>query len=93
MLRACSTVFEAYEAVEAEPPALILLDLMLPGESGFTFLRRRNANSRFGSIPTVVLSAAPPDRLVEAKDLGADAFLSKPFDLDALTALVRSFVR
>ncbi len=33
------------------------------------------------------------DRLMEAKELGADGFLSKPFDFDVLTALVRSFTR
>ena len=40
----------------------------------------------------LVISAAPKDRLLEAKALGADAFLSKPFDLDVLGALVHSFV-
>jgi CheY-like chemotaxis protein len=38
------------------------------------------------------MSAAPEALLLEAKQLGADAFLSKPFDLDALSALIHSFV-
>jgi len=87
------TIAEVELIVAREPPALILLDLMLPGTSGFTFLRHRQDNPALAAIPVVVLSAAPSDRLVEAKELGADAFLSKPFDIDALTALVRSFVR
>jgi len=87
------TIAEVEQIVAREPPALILLDLMLPGTSGFTFLRHRLESPALAAIPVVVLSAAPSDRLVEAKELGADAFLSKPFDIDALTALVRSFVR
>jgi DNA-binding response OmpR family regulator len=91
--REVETLAELRAAIEDDPPDLILLDLMLPGESGFTFLRHRRGDPVLGAIPVVVLSAAPAERLVEAKHLGADAFLSKPFDIDALTALVRSFVR
>jgi two-component system, chemotaxis family, sensor histidine kinase and response regulator PixL len=91
--REAETLADLRAAVADDPPDLILLDLMLPGESGFTFLRDRRDDLVLAAIPVVVLSAAPAERLLEAKDLGADAFLSKPFDIDALTALVRSFVR
>ena len=91
--REAETLAELQAAVADDPPDLILLDLMLPGESGFTFLHHRQDDPVLAAIPVVVLSAAPAERLLEAKDLGADAFLSKPFDIDALTALVRSFVR
>lgn len=90
--RAAATLPELETAIADDTPALILLDLMLPEDSGFSFLRRRQTDVIMASIPVVVLSAAPPGRLAEAKELGADAFLSKPFDIDALTALVRSFV-
>jgi CheY-like chemotaxis protein len=43
-------------------------------------------------IPVLVVSAAAQDSLLEAKHLGADAFLSKPFDLQALSALAQSFI-
>jgi DNA-binding response OmpR family regulator len=85
------SIAEARAQLAAERPALIMLDLMLPGQSGLAFLRERGADSVLSSIPVVVVSAAAQDTLLEAKRLGADAFLSKPFDLDAVTALVQSF--
>jgi DNA-binding response OmpR family regulator len=73
-------------------PALILLDLMLPGESGAAFLRERSSDPGLAAIPVLVISAAGEEQLLEAKDLGGNAFLSKPFDLGLLSAVVRSFV-
>src|SRR5919199_1802948 len=75
----------------ADPPDVILLDLMLPREDGWTFLRRRQDDPRLAAIPVLVVSGAAQHRLLEAKELGADGFLSKPFDLGVLSALVRSF--
>src|SRR5262249_38052977 len=89
---AVESVSEAHASIAKQRPALVVLDLMLPGSSGFTFLRRRLDDIHLATLPVLVLSAAPPDKLLEAKELGADAFLSKPFDLDALSALVHSFV-
>ena len=66
---------------------------MLPREDGWTFLRSRQAEPELADIPVLVVSAAPRNRLVEAKELGADGFLSKPFDVDVLNALVQTFVR
>jgi DNA-binding response OmpR family regulator len=83
---------EALTRVAAQRPSLIVLDLMLPGHSGWAFLRDRDADPMLASIPVVVTSAAPVDRLLESKQLGAEAFLRKPFDFDALGAVVRSFV-
>ena len=77
----------------ADPPDVILLDLMLPREDGWTFLRRRQDDPGLAAIPVLVVSAAPQHRLLEAKELGADGFLSKPFDPGVLSALVRSFAR
>jgi DNA-binding response OmpR family regulator len=87
------TIDAATARIDREPPQLILLDLMLPGASGWDFLRRRQEDRRLAAIPVLVVSAAPQDRLMDAKDLGADGYLSKPFDFDMLTALVRSFTR
>jgi DNA-binding response OmpR family regulator len=87
-----TSLTDARQRIEAEPPDLILLDLMLPDEDGWAFLKSRKGDPMLQAIPTVAISSAPHQRLIEAKNFGADAFLSKPFDLDALTALVRSFV-
>jgi DNA-binding response OmpR family regulator len=90
---AAGTIAQARDRIAASPPDLILLDLMLPGRSGWDFLRERAADGALSRIPVLVISAAPHDLLLEAKELGASAFLSKPFDLDVLSALVQSFVR
>lgn len=86
------TIEDADLVIAQQRPSLVVLDLMLPGSSGFDFLAKRGRDPTLASIPVLVISAAPQSRLLEAKELGADAFLSKPFDFDALTALVRSFV-
>jgi two-component system, OmpR family, response regulator len=87
-----SSVAEARACIAAERPSLIMLDLMLPLESGWDFLRERRADPLLAPIPVMVLSAATQDLLRDAKHLGADALMSKPFDLDALTGVVRSFI-
>ena len=87
------TIPEARARMAANPPSLIVLDLMLPGRSGWDFLRERQTDSALAQIPVVVISAAPHNRILEAKELGANAFLSKPFDLDALSALLSTYIR
>jgi CheY-like chemotaxis protein len=82
----------ARASIKVMRPDVILLDLMLPIEDGWTFLRARQADAQMARIPVIAISAAPHVRLREAKQLGANAFLSKPFDQDALTVLIRSFV-
>jgi DNA-binding response OmpR family regulator len=91
-LEVAASVEEAELRIAEEPPDLILLDLRLPGRSGWDFLRQRHDDPKLAAIPVLVVSAAPEDRLLEAKELGADGFLSKPFDLDILSALVCSYV-
>jgi DNA-binding NarL/FixJ family response regulator len=53
-------------------------------------VRHRQQDEPLAAIPVLVLSAAPEEGLLEAKELGADAFLSKPFDVEVMGALVRS---
>jgi CheY-like chemotaxis protein len=86
-----ASVEEACDRLTDQPSDVILLDLMLPGDSGWSFLRRRRGDPVLAAIPVLVVSAAPRDRLLEAKELGADGFLSKPFDMDVLSALLRSY--
>jgi DNA-binding response OmpR family regulator len=92
-VQAVDSIAAAHQHIMTDRPDLILLDLMLPGEDGWTFLHRRKADPALAAIPVLVISAAPQQRLAEAKALGANGFLSKPFDLTVLNALVHSFVR
>jgi len=73
-------------------PDLIILDLMLPGEDGLSICRRLRANN--GSIPILMLTAKgdPIDRVV-GLELGADDYLTKPFNPRELVARVRAILR
>jgi two-component system, OmpR family, KDP operon response regulator KdpE len=71
-------------------PDLILLDLGLPGESGFVALERFQANPYLASIPIIVISGrTDPDNRVRAMKAGAKAFLEKPVDSHDLIAVIR----
>ena len=76
----------ALEQMRERQPDLVLLDLMLPDMNGWTFLRARERERELARVPVLVLSAAGPDAIGEAQELGAPVFLSKPFDLDKLVA-------
>ncbi len=81
----------AMRLIEEDPPDLIVLDLGLPDLDGIevlTWLRERSA------APVIVLSARrESDDKVEALDLGADDFVTKPFGMDELMARLRSALR
>jgi two-component system, OmpR family, KDP operon response regulator KdpE len=71
---------------------LVLLDLGLPGVSGFEVIRR--VRSLYPALPIIVLSAQGDDAVkVEALDLGADDYVSKPFSVRELLARVRVALR
>nr|WP_249798790.1 MULTISPECIES: response regulator transcription factor [Caballeronia] len=70
---------------------LVLLDVMLPGEDGLSFCRRVRAS---GGPPIIMLTALsePTDKVV-GLELGADDYVSKPFDLRELLARIRVVLR
>ena len=77
---------EALERLEAERPSLVLLDLMMPvmdGPSFATALRQRRMER---PVPVVVISADGNPQKAQA--VGAQGYLAKPFDIDALLAQV-----
>ncbi|HLJ69617.1 MAG TPA: response regulator transcription factor [Chloroflexota bacterium] len=70
---------------------LVILDLMLPGMSGVDVCRALRAGS---TVPILVLSARGDERAkVQALDLGADDYVTKPFGIDELLARVRAILR
>lgn len=81
-----------HRVVEREAPALILLDVGLPGEDGFALVRRlREKSSRIGII--MVTSAADTVDRVVGLETGADDYITKPFEPRELLARVRSVLR
>lgn len=81
----------ALARAEADPPDLVILDLMLPGLDGLEVCRRLRAA---GSVPIIILSAAgeESDKLV-GLELGADDYVAKPFSPRELAARVRTVLR
>jgi CheY-like chemotaxis protein len=67
---------EALPLARREQPALVLLDIMLPGMSGWEVLARLKADPSTSGIPIVMCSAL--DEQENARDLGADGYLRKP---------------
>jgi len=79
---------EAMRAIDIEPPALIVLDVQMPGVDGPTFARE--LRTRLRRVPLVILTGVP-DPKREADRCNAEAFLRKPFDADELVRIVRKF--
>ena len=74
---------------EAEPPALVISDVMMPQFNGTDLTLAIKDHPRFRDVPVVLMSAAgrPPS------GHAADDFLHKPFDLDVLEALIERYVQ
>jgi two-component system KDP operon response regulator KdpE len=81
----------ALEILTEEPPDVMLLDLGLPDLDGVGVLRRLRA---FSALPVIVLSARhSSDDKVEALDLGANDYVTKPFGVEELMARIRAALR
>jgi two-component system OmpR family response regulator len=92
-----ATGAEAVASATEEPPDLVLLDVMLPDVDGFEVVRRlreQRAEGRRGPVPVLFLTAR--DRKadkVTGLSLGADDYVTKPFDLEELIARIRAILR
>jgi two-component system chemotaxis response regulator CheY len=84
---------EAISRLEQERPDLVCLDLMLPNLSGYQVCEYIQKTPRLQSLPVLVVSARtqPVDR-AHAEDVGASAFLTKPFTRAAFVEQVRALL-
>jgi DNA-binding response OmpR family regulator len=81
---------EAIRMVQAEPPDLIILDVMMPRKNGFQVCRQFKSDPGTAAIPVILLTAkSQKEDVVWGKDCGADAFITKPFQTSDLEAAVR----
>ncbi|WIX93342.1 response regulator transcription factor [Amycolatopsis sp. DG1A-15b] len=91
-----ATAREAVAAATAEPPDLVLLDVMLPDMDGFEVVRRLRERHPGHGAPVPVLFLTARDRQsdkVTGLSLGADDYVTKPFDLAELIARIRAILR
>ncbi|HEX8310897.1 MAG TPA: response regulator transcription factor [Chthoniobacteraceae bacterium] len=88
----CSRGDEAIAAAEACRPALIILDVMLPGLSGFDICRQLRAGGSAALILMLTAKGQELDKVV-GLDLGADDYVTKPFGVRELLARVHALLR
>lgn len=81
---------DALDLMRGEHPDVVVLDLMMPIYSGWDVLRERQQDPELSRIPVIVVSANRDPDVAVAVNAGICAFLPKPFDIGALSALVRS---
>ncbi|HSL55719.1 MAG TPA: response regulator transcription factor [Pyrinomonadaceae bacterium] len=90
-VRAAADGLAGFEAFNDWHPDLVITDLAMPNVDGLELTRRLRAISQ---VPIIVLSAKGEEKTkVEALDLGADDYVTKPFGIDELLARVRASLR
>jgi diguanylate cyclase (GGDEF)-like protein len=85
---------DALQKATSSPPNVIILDIMMPRMDGLTALHRLRSQAATAAIPIILLTARglPEDR-VRGLELGADDYITKPFDITELAARVRAVLR
>ena len=84
----------ALRVIRHERPDLVVLDLMLPGRDGMEITRTLRADERLASIPILMLTARVEDTdKILGLEVGADDYLTKPFNPQEVVARVRAILR
>ena len=93
-VRRASSAEEAEAAIRAALPDVVVLDWMLPGESGLALARRLRADSRTRELPILMLTARAMEQdKLSGLEAGADDYLTKPFSPKELAARIKAVLR
>jgi two-component system phosphate regulon response regulator PhoB len=85
---------EALQRIQEELPDLVLLDWMLPGQSGLELARRLRADPRTKALPIIMLTARGDEEdKLRGLETGADDYVTKPFSLKELQARIKAVLR
>jgi CRP/FNR family transcriptional regulator, cyclic AMP receptor protein len=91
---ACASGTDGLARITSSPPDLVLLDVVMPGLSGYEVCRQIRANPTTALLPVLMVTSLDPRReRVAGIEAGADDFLSRPFHPPELLARVRSLLR
>jgi two-component system phosphate regulon response regulator PhoB len=91
---AVNNTAEAWEFVQRRTPQLILLDWMLPDQSGLRLLSKIRSDRQFNEIPIIMLTAKSMEEdKIAGLDHGADDYITKPFSPRELTARIKALLR
>jgi two-component system alkaline phosphatase synthesis response regulator PhoP len=93
-LTAAGDGLNGYEMVAKEIPDIIVLDLMLPGQSGLEICKKLKTNNNTAHIPIVIISAKSEETdIVLGLELGADDYVTKPFSPRILFSRIKAVLR
>ena len=89
-----TTGLDAIEQARRERPSLVILDLMLPGLSGFDVIGKLRGDARTSDVAVLMLTARREEQdRIEGLSLGADDYLTKPFSPQELVLRVKAILR
>lgn len=93
-VRVSGTTAEGWQALQESIPDLVLLDWMLPDQSGLRLLHRMRGDPHFRALPVIMLTARSMEEdKVAGLDSGADDYMTKPFSPRELVSRVRAHLR
>ncbi|HYC42700.1 MAG TPA: phosphate regulon transcriptional regulator PhoB [Noviherbaspirillum sp.] len=91
---AVSSVNDAWEFIQRRTPHMVLLDWMLPDQSGLRLLSRIRSDRQFNELPVIMLTAKSMEEdKIAGLDNGADDYITKPFSPRELTARIKALLR
>ena len=82
----------AIAKVEASPPDLLLLDVMMPDMTGYDVTQYIRQSDRLPSIPIMLVSAHDEATAMKGLEIGANDFICKPIDFDQLLTRIKAFI-
>lgn len=83
----------ALAKIEASPPDLVLMDVMMPGMDGYEVTRCIRKNKKLPFIPILLITAYEKANVPQGLDLGTHDFIRKPIDFDELMARIKCSLR
>ena len=84
---------DAYDKILTDTPDLVISDVMMPEMDGFTLCRKIKQNTNVNHLPVILLTArSASDDKLEGIDMGADAYLVKPFNTELLKGTINNLI-